>query len=234
MTTTTQPNEAGQTPVTANSAPTIKRLWKDTERLEQIARIRALHLQSCDREGLKAWEEASRIHANLPRGVRIDLPSPRVFARVLGFYRTAASLKHRPMLEFEMSVKDIAEAVGYSKSAVEAALRWLSGEPIVYQRMQVARGLGYVSRARRKAKAFVQGVYQNVYRTTQTALTLIGRAFVGLGSLLVHVGQALTPKRSKKRPTSPARREPQQEVALERDWNGGADAVKKILEQLRT
>jgi hypothetical protein len=231
---TTSSNLPGLPPATGACASEIVRLWKDTDRLEQVARINGLHLQSCDREGQKAWEQASLLHAQMPAGVRVDLPSPRVFARVLGFYRSAAALKHRPMLEFEMSVQDIAAAVGYSKSAVEAALRWLGGDAIEYKGMLVARGLGYIDRTRRKARAFVRGVLKNVYRTTQTALTLLGRAFLGLGELLSRVGRALTGARSRKKASAPQpQAESHREANLERHSEAGLHEVRNIMKQLR-
>ena len=113
-------------------------------------------------------------------GVRVDLPSPRVFARVLGVYRSLATLTTRPIAQLELSAVEIAKAAGYGKSVVEAALRWLGSEPILYREQQVARGLGFIARTRRIARAFVAGILQSVYRTSQTGLTLAGRALLSL------------------------------------------------------
>lgn len=228
----TQSGRAGRNPAAGDCAPEIARLWKEPRRVEQIARITGLHLQSCDREGQCAWQEAQRIHAQLPTGVRIDLPSPRVFARVLGFYRSTATLKHRPMLDLELSVKDIAQAVGYGKSAVEAALRWLGSEPIVYCGLQVARGLGYINRARRKAKAYVHGVLQNVYRTSQTCLTFLGRGLLGLAALPNLVGRSLVPPKRGNRQRQPGVDVVAPGAASAHSWAVGLDAVRCVRMQL--
>ena len=194
---TTQPNLPGFPPATGARVLEIVRLWKDEDRLEQIARIGGLHLQVCDREGQAVWEEANRLHAQLPEGIRIDLPSPRVLARVLGFYRSVAMLKYRPMLDLQLSVEDIAKLVGYSKSVVEAALRWLGSDPIIHRGQLVARGLGYITRVRRKAKAIVQGVLKSVYRTSETALSLIGRGILGVAEVCEKAGNALMPRQQR-------------------------------------
>jgi hypothetical protein len=188
-----------------------------------------------------AWEQAHRQWGQLPNGVRIDLPSWRVFARVLGVYRTAATLRLRPETELELSAKEIARLAGYGKSVVEAALRWLGSEPICYVGLQVARGLGYICRERRKAKAYLQGALRTVYRTSVTALSMIGRGLVGL---LPEVVVEAFPKperrgaprrgRGKLKPervtVTPAVAAAQPEPP--RDWAAGLAALRNIRMQL--
>ena len=147
----------GGTPGAGTSVSRIIRLWRDANRVEQRARLGGLTIQTCDEAAKVVWETASAICAQLPQGVRIDLPSRRVFARVLGVYRSAGSLVKRPILTLELSVQEIANLAGYSKSVVEAALRWLGSEPITYFGLQIAHGLRYIDRRRRKAHAYLKG-----------------------------------------------------------------------------
>lgn len=163
------------------SPPRIVRLWRDTTRVEQLARFRALELQAGDDYGQNVWQVAYEAHRDLPDGVRIDLPSPRVFGRVLGLFRTGATLKNGKLLRLEISAQDIADLLGYSKATVEACLRWLESGPIEYLGQQVARGLGIIHRGRRTAWAFLEGIKRRVYRTSRLVLTLFGRVALGLG-----------------------------------------------------
>lgn len=237
---TTQLNLPGLPPATGARAPEIVRLWKDEDRLEQIARISGLHLQVCDREGREIWEEANRLHAQLPEGIRIDLPSPRVLARVLGFYRSVAMLKYRPMLDLQLSVEDIARVVGYSKSVVEAALRWLGSDPIIHRGQLVSRGLGYITRVRRKAKAIVQGVLKSVYRTSETALSRIGRGILEVADICEKAGQAMVSSHQwdkrqsrRKKDSTPPQDRPQQDCpqpeAPDRRWDVGLATAQEAL-----
>jgi len=157
------------------------RLWKDTTRVEQLARLGALELQSGDDYGSKAWQMAEQAHRDLPNGVRIDLPSPRVFGRVLGLFRTGATLKSGKLIRLELSIQEIADLVGYSKATVASCLRWLGSEAIDYEGQPVARGLGFIHRGRRTAWAFLDRVRKRVYRTSRLILTLYGRLALGLG-----------------------------------------------------
>ncbi len=168
-------------PTVGEQPPHIVRLWGESTRVEQLARLKALELQPGDEYGLQAWQQAQEIHRNLPKRVRIDLPSPRVFGRVLGFFRTGATLKTGKLLRLEISVQEMAHLLGYSKATVEACLRWLGSEPIEYQGEIIARGLGIIHRGRRTAWAFLDGVRRRVYRTSRLVLTLIGRLLLGLG-----------------------------------------------------
>ena len=68
----------------------------------QFARLKFLEIQSCDEPALQMWESCRLAHSNLPAGVRIDLPSQRAFARVLGVYRSAATLKYLSAFAEEM------------------------------------------------------------------------------------------------------------------------------------
>ncbi len=165
----------------AVTPPRLVRLWRDTTRVEQMVRLRALELQPGDDFGQRAWELANQHWRQLPDEARVDLPTPRVFARILGLMRTGATLKTGKLLRLEISAQEIAELVGYSKSTVEAALRWLGSGPIEYQGDQLARGLGIIHRGRRTAWAFLDGVRRRIYRTSRIVLTMFGRLVVGLG-----------------------------------------------------
>ena len=170
----------GPTTTSSTTPPRIVRLWRDTTRVEQLARLRSLELQPGDDFGQRAWELAHEQWRNLPDHARIDLPSAHVFGRVLGLFRTGATLKTGKLLQLELSAEEIAELLGYSKTTIEAALRWLSTGPIEYVGDQLARGLGFIHRGRRTAWAFLQGRMQRVYRTSKTVLTGIGRLLLGL------------------------------------------------------
>lgn len=89
-------------------------------------------------------------------------------------------MNSRRMTVLELSAAEIAGLVGYSKSVVEAAFRWLGSEPITYFGLQLTHGLRYIERSRREANAFVAGVFREVYRTSKSRLTAIGGALVGI------------------------------------------------------
>jgi len=179
--------------------PRVVRLWQDTTRTEQLARLKSLELQPCDEPGQQVWKLAHEAWHNLPEGVRIDLPSARVFGRVLGLFRTGATLKSGKLLRLELSAQEIAELVGYSKATVEACLRWLGCETIEHQGIQVTRGLGLLHRGRRTAWAFLEGVRQRIYRTSRIVLTLLGRLTLGLAEHASQRKQRRT--RPEKKPT---------------------------------
>lgn len=107
----------GASPGGSATAPRIVPLWRERLRVEQLARFKGLRLQSCDDAGKAACAAANAVHQQLPNGVRIDLPSWRVFSRVLGLYRSGASLNSRPMTVLELSAAEIAGLVGYSRAA---------------------------------------------------------------------------------------------------------------------
>ena len=177
--------EEGQGAQKSTSAPPrIVRLWRDTTRVEQLARLKALQIQADPELGARAWNDAHLQWENLPDDAQagIDLPSPDMFAWVLGVFRTSATLRNRKMLVLELSAQDIADVLHKSKSTVEAVLRWLGSGPIEYKGEQVSRGLGIVHRARRTGLAYLEGVLRRVYRTSKIVLTLIGRALLGLPS----------------------------------------------------
>jgi hypothetical protein len=173
----------GLGPLSPTTPPTghIKRLWRDHVRAEQLARLQALELQAAKDYGERVWEMAYQAWRQIPEPARVDLPSPHVFARVLGLFRTGATLKTGKLLQLEISAEEIANLLGYSKSTIEAALRWLDSGPIDYMGDQLARGLGLVHRGRRTAWAILQGKLQRVYRTSKTVLTGLGRLVLGLG-----------------------------------------------------
>jgi len=176
------PNRQGSATTKAGEdSPHIVRLWRDTVRVEQMARLRSLELQPGDEYGQRAWEMAFEQWRNLPDNARIDLPSPRVFGRILGMFRTGATLKTGKLLRLEISAQELAELVGYSKATVEAALRWLGSGPIDYQGAQLARGLGLIHRSRRTAWGYLEGMFRRVYRTSRSVLTHFGRLLLGLG-----------------------------------------------------
>jgi len=160
--------------------PHIIPLWHDTTRAEQLVRLGALQLQTEDELGKQAWKLAHLAWRNLPKWARVDLPTHRVFARILGLLRTGATLKKGKILLLELSVKEIAKLLGYSKSTVEVALRWLGSGPIEHHGKQIARGIGLIHRARRTGLAFLEGELRKVYRTSKLGLTVFGRLALGL------------------------------------------------------
>jgi hypothetical protein len=204
----TQTVSAGKAPAAGAGARPIVRLWREPTRVEQAARLGGMQIQTCDEAGRTAWEQAHRLWLQLPAGVRVDLPSWRVFARVLGVYRSAATLRNQPMQQLELSGAEIAKLAGYGKSTVEAALRWLGSEPVRWFGMVVAQGLGYVERGRRKAKAYLKGTLRDVYRTSVTALSVLGRGVLGLLPAATGKGKALAPRRDRRRRPRPSRRRP--------------------------
>jgi hypothetical protein len=157
-------------------------MWKETVRTEQKARFQALELQAGDEMGERAWELAAAQWNQFPEDIRVDLPSARVFGRILGLFRTGATLKKRKLLRLELSAQEIADLLGYSKSTIEAALRWLGCGTIEYRGDVFGKGIGLIHRARRTAWAFLEGRFQKVYRTSKTLLTLFGRMVCGLGA----------------------------------------------------
>jgi hypothetical protein len=173
----------GLGPLSPTTPPTghIKRLWRDHVRAEQLARLKGLELQAAKEYGERAWEMANEAWRQIPEDARVDLPSPHVFARVLGLFRTGATIKTGKLLQLELSADEIAKLLGYSKSTIEAALRWLDSGPIDYMGDQLARGLGLIHRGRRTAWAVLEGKLQRVYRTSRTVLTGVGRLLLGLG-----------------------------------------------------
>ncbi len=169
----------GNTLGRAGNPPRLVRLWSDAVRVEQRLRLQSLELQHGE-WGERAFAMASEQWRQLPAGVRIDLPSPRVFSAVLGLFRTGATLKQGKLLRLELSAEDIGALLGYGKATIEAALRWLGCETIEYQGMQVSRGLGLVHRGRRTAWARLEGTLRRVYRTSRLILTGMGRMLLGL------------------------------------------------------
>jgi len=103
-----------------------------------------------------------------------------VFGRVLGLFRTGATLKSGKLLRLEISAQEMADLLGYAKSTIESALRWLGSGPIDNKGAQLARGLGIIHRGRRTAFGFLDGVFRRVYRTSRLVLTLAGRVLLGL------------------------------------------------------
>jgi len=176
------PGSNPRPPNAATNPPRIVRLWRDTVRVEQLARLQALELQAGDEFGQRAWDLAHEQWRNLPDHARVDLPSPRAFGRVLGLFRTGACLKTGKLLRLEISAQEIADLLGYSKSTVEAVLRWVGAEAIEYQGDQLSRGLSIIHRGRRTAWAFLEGKMRRVYRTSRLVLTNLGRLMLGLPS----------------------------------------------------
>lgn len=169
------PMSAGKPP------PAIVRLWKDNIRTEQLNRLAKLELQPGDEMGNTAHGQALLLWQQLPAGTRVDLPSPRAFGRTLGLFRTCATIKDRKIIQLELSAEEIAGLVGYSKSTIEAVLRWLGCNRIDYEGQKVSHGLGVLHRGRRTAWAYIRGKLQRVYRTSRITLTSLGRMLLGLG-----------------------------------------------------
>lgn len=158
----------------------VKIRYNDCNRREQLRRFEQLELQLCleEAEGVKKQidEQVSR----LPEGVRLDAPSLRLIAIILGFLRTAASLKDNPMRVLELSAEESAGFVKCSKSQFEAAMRWLDSKPITYGGKVVAMGLGIVERVQRIGQVLKCGHLQGVYRSSTTTLTETGQRLLGL------------------------------------------------------
>lgn len=159
----------------------VVRLWRDVDRTQQRARFLGLpEIAPHDKGGRLAWEEARCIYRQLPQGCDIMLPSARVFARVLGLMRSGHKLKNNPIKKIELSTQEIAECIGYSKSIVCAALRWLGCGPIRYRGEIVGRGIGWLHRGRRVGAGYLFGKLRRLYRTSVMVLTLVGSGMLGL------------------------------------------------------
>lgn len=184
-------------PAGPQSSRPIVRLWSDRIRLRQRARLKKLRTRQfdeCRSAGRVVWAEAKRIQTELPlecenddgslRRLRVDLPSPDVFALILGVFRSGATLKagkgDGKILELELSAGDIAELIGRSKATVEAALRFLSCARIQYRGVAYGRALGIVHRRLRYGRAYLAGRLRWVHRTSSIVLTIAGRLLLGL------------------------------------------------------
>ena len=206
------------------------RLWREHTRVEQFARLNKLQIQTCDEAGFQAHEMARLIHRQLPEEARIDLPSPRVFSRILGLFRTCAQLKKGSIHRLELSAEEIAALVGYSRTTTESALRWLGCAPIIYKGNRYGEPLKIIHRGRRTAPAFVSGVFRFVYRTSRLVLTNAGRLLLGLGMRRAEgrkqkyrEAAAATPK-----PPSPPQ-VPKEEVFIRgQSSDGGGDAPSAL------
>jgi hypothetical protein len=210
---------AGPSPTNvAPQQPHIVRLWNDTARVEQLARLKSLQIQADIKLGERAWADANLLWKNLPKDARasIDLPSAHMFAWVLGVFRTCATLTNRKMLVLEVSAQDIADVIKKSKSTVEATLRWLESGPIEYKGEQVSRGLGVIHRARRTGLGFLDGVLRRLYRTSKTVLTLVGRALLGLPAVEDERKlEKAAPKKRKVQKSPPTHRSEHKPAAVE-------------------
>ena len=107
----------------STTTPYIVRRWSDAVRIEQMARLGSLELQPGDEYGERAWQLALEHWRQLPDTARIDLPSSRVFGRILGLYRTGATLRNSKLLRLEISAQEIANLIGYSKATVDMTFR---------------------------------------------------------------------------------------------------------------
>ena len=210
------PAIAGHGPAhsTQSDPPRLVRLWSDRVRGEQLARLKGLELQAGDDYGDRAWELADEAQRNLPEWARVDLPSPHVLGRVLGLFRTGACLKTGKLLRLELSAKDIADLLGYSKSTVEAALRILGVGPIIHHGEQIGRGLGLIHRGRRTAWGYLFGHMRRVYRTSRMVLTILGRMLLGLGDLDEH--RAEKRRQAQERRQAEATKKAEAEAELDR------------------
>ena len=229
---------AGQGAQKSTSEPAhIVRLWRDTTRVEQLARLKSLQIQADLERGGRAWNDAHLLWENLPDDARagIDLPSPDMFAWVLGVFRTSATLRNRKMLVLELSAQDIADVLHKSKSTVEAVLRWLGSGPIEYKGEQVSRGLGIVHRARRTGLAFLEGVLRRVYRTSKIVLTLVGRALLGLAAVEDERKQEKAraqPRKQSKSPASGPTHQSEQDSAAAEEAAAPDEVVRSWIERI--
>jgi len=164
--------------------PAFRKLIRDDVRKSQRRRIRHLQKQDCDTQGKEVWRLARELAVEIPTGMRraVTVPSWRVFAAILAMFRCLATLKKAegPILVLELSAKEIAEKVGYSRSTVQAALRWLCDDPIHVWGVWVASGLGILNRKKRFAMAMFDGQPAPASITSTIHLTLRGKILLHL------------------------------------------------------
>lgn len=165
MTTTHAPSVVGR------PGRSITKLYDDSVRRRQRARYEGLQVQYCDEAARPVCERIKEQVRQLTPGVRVDVPSVRLVALVLGLYRTGAQLLQEPMHVLELSVLEIAVRLGYAKAQVEVALRWLGSEPILRFGQIVAQGLGLIERTKRVALIRIGEQLRAVFRTSLTMLT---------------------------------------------------------------
>jgi hypothetical protein len=170
----------GKCPGGPGCAHKVEIQWNDHCRKNQVGRFEKLQVQVCDGAGQQLWDIIQEQVRTFAPGVRVDVPSPRLLARLIGLYRTGATLKCDPMLELELSAEEIARFTGYCKSQVEAALRWLGDASITYLGEVVAQGLGVIERTARIGKIKMCKVVRGVFRTSLTKLSALGRGIAGL------------------------------------------------------
>lgn len=165
----------------------VRPLWVDAVRTVQLGRLRRLELQVSRREGLVAWHRAQEQRKQLPEGVRVDLPSPRVLGAVLGLWRSGSCLKRGRLETIELALTELAELVGVSKSVICDALRWLGCDDWEAAPGVWVRALGYLQIVRRAGPArVIEGGVERVreiFRTSKRFLTELGQALLGLTPL---------------------------------------------------
>ncbi len=152
-------------------------------------------------------------------------------------------MKKRKILALELSVQEIAKLLKYSKSTVEAALRWLGSGPIDHHDQQVARGLGLIHRARRTGLAFLEGELRRVYRTSKLGLSVFGRLLLGLidrdderkqeKAEKRNAGkQSTEPKAPTSRPSHPSEQKPAAAWEAAADTEVASSWIQRILTSL--
>lgn len=181
--------------------PVFRKLIHDRERKRQRNRLRHLQKQDCDAYGKEVARLIEHVLAEIPVGIRkaIDVPSWHVFAAILALIRCAATLKKGdgPIPVLELSAAEIAAKAGYSRSTIQAALRWLCGDPIHVWGVWVADGIGVLLRRKRYAVALVNGQPKMASRTSTIEVSVTGKLLLGL---------LQTDKPPKQQPRSPQRR----------------------------
>lgn len=224
---------SAQKPV-ADPKHRLARLWDDDRRHQQLARLSAMQMQACDEEGAQVWDLALIRRNRLPEEARVDLPSPRAFARVLGVLRSAGTLKKNPMQRLELSAEEIGELAGYSKATAEAVLRWLGSDPIKYLGKIVCDGLGIIKRGRRLGLAYLEGRLRRIYRTSCITLTFVGLTMLRMGELLGRTAQGDGRGRAAAKKRKPFSVEPPPTVEVKAEtWDPcGAEWLAKINKML--
>lgn len=169
-------NVVGQAPKNqvTRSNMAVKPCFNEDERKSQYLRLSRLRLQDCDKAAIDVYRRAKQQIDRLEPGVRIDLPSTRVLSSILAVFRCGAAIKNDAMLHLELSARELALRTKYSKSTIEAALRWLRPDPIRVKGKIVAHGLGIIQCQVRKGIALVGDHLMGVYRTSIRSLTVAG------------------------------------------------------------
>ncbi len=170
-----------------SGGPKVFRFVNEKTRRIQLKRLHQLHYFQ-DKECTEAAQYA-RMRAKLAildletrfrEPVRIEVPSERLLARVLGLLRSLVTMKNG-YYRMELSAEEIGELLHASASTVKAALRVLGCNRLRYKGVDAdVAPAGILHRARRTCDGVKDGVRQRLYRTSAIALTHTGRSMLRL------------------------------------------------------